>query len=223
MKKTGLTMLLVISGFFGLTGFSWAAKAYITDFFEVTLRTGPSNEHKILTMLHSGRPLEVVGTQGDWSQVKVPDGDREGWVMTRYLITRMPWEVQVRKLQEELAGAHARLTRIQQEFADASQQRQELEAELSKKSRELEALGKEFQELKKGAEGYLALKTAHKGAEKKLAATQAEVNRLMAEHETLKSSEQTRWFLTGALVLLCGLLVGSIVGRQQKKRPSIYS
>ena len=223
MKKTLLMMLLVVSGFFAPTEHAWATKAYVADSFEVTLRTGPSNENKIIAMLYSGRPLEVLRTQGEWSQVKVLDGDKEGWVMTRYLITRVPWEAQAKKLQEDLGAASAKLTRVQKEFADESQQRQGLEAELKRKNGELEALSKQFQELKRGAEGYLRLKTLHEAAEKNRQATQAELNRLIGENEKLRSSEQNRWFLTGALVLLCGLLIGGIVGRQQKKRKSIYS
>jgi len=68
-------MLLVILGFLGITQQGWAAKAYVTDSFEITLRTGPSNENKIIAMLFSGRPLDVLSTQGEWSRVRVLDSD----------------------------------------------------------------------------------------------------------------------------------------------------
>ena len=222
MKRLSM-VLLVIYGFLGSTPQGWAAKAYVTDTFEITLRTGPSNENKILAMLFSGRPLEVVSTQGEWSQVKVLEGDKEAWVMTRYLITRLPWELQARKLQEDLMGLNARLNRVQKEFADDSQQRQTLAAELKKKTEELESLSKEYLELKKGADGYLKLKTLYEAAEKNVKATEVQLSELIVENESLKSSQENRWFLSGALVLLCGLLIGGIVGRQQKKRRSIYS
>jgi len=221
--KTLSTMLLVILGFFGITQQGWAAKAYVTDTFEITLRTGPSNENKIVAMLFSGRPLEVVSTQGEWSQVKVLDGDKEGWVMSRYLISRPPWEVQAKKLQEDLVSLNAKLTRVQKEFADESQQRQGLAAELKRKTEELQAVTKEYLELKKGADGYLRLKTLYEAAEKNMKAAQDELSKLTEENESLKSSQQNRWFLSGALVLLCGLLIGGIVGRQQKRRKSLYS
>jgi len=222
MKKLSM-MLLVISGFFGITQQGWAAKAYVTDSFEITLRTGPSNENKIIAMLFSGRPLEVVTTQGEWSQVKVLDDGKEGWVISRYLVTRLPWEVQARKLQEDLASLNAKLTRVQKEFADESQQRQGLAAEIKRKTEEFEVLSKEYRELKKGAEDYLRLKSLYEGSEKNLKIAQVEQSRLAAENEKLKSSEENRWFLSGALVLLCGLLIGGIAGRQQKKRRSLYS
>ena len=221
--KTLSMMLLVISGFFGLTQQGWADKAYVTDSFEITLRTGPSNENRIIAMLFSGRPLDVLGTEGEWSQVKVLDDGKEGWVVSRYLVTRPPWEVQARKLKEDLVSLNGKLNRVQKEFADESQRRQGLAAEIKRKTEELEALSKEYLELKKGAEGYLSLKTLYEAAEKNMQAAQAELSKLTAENENLKSSQQNRWFLSGALVLLCGLLIGGIAGRQQKKRRSLYS
>jgi SH3 domain protein len=221
--KTLSMILLFISGFFGITQQGWADKAYVTDSFEITLRTGPSNENRIIAMLFSGRPLEVLGTQGEWSQVKVLDDGKEGWVISRYLVTRLPWEVQARKLKEDLVSLNGKLNRVQKEFTDESQQRQGLAAEIKRKTEELEALSKEYLELKKGAEGYLSLKTLYEAAEKNMKTAQAELSKLTAENENLKSSQHNRWLLSGALVLLCGLLIGGIAGRQQKKRRSLYS
>ena len=216
-------MLLVLAGVFGLAQHGWATKAYVTDSFEITLRTGPSNENKIIAMLFSGRPLEVLDTRGEWSQVKVLDSDKEGWVLARYLVTRLPWEIQAKKLQEDSVSLNAKLNRLQKEFVDESQQRQGLAAELKQKTQELEALSKEYLELKKGAEGYLRLKTIYEATEKDLKTAQSELSKVTAENETLRSSQRNRWFLSGAAVLLCGLLIGGIVGRQQKKKRSLYS
>jgi SH3 domain protein len=221
--KTLSMMLLAISWFFGITQQGWATKAYVIDSFEITLRTGPSNENKIIAMLFSGRPLEVLGTRGDWSQVKVLDDGKEGWVLSRYLVTRLPWEVQAKKLQEDLVSLNAKFNRVQKEFNDESQQRQGLAAEIKRKTEELEVLSREYLELKKGAEGYLRLKTLYDAAENNMKIAQAELSKVTAENENLKSSQQNMWFLSGALVLLCGLLIGGIVGRQQKKRRSLYS
>ena len=220
--KTRWMMLPVILGFLGITQQGLAAKAYVTDSFEITLRTGPSNENKIIAMLFSGRPLEVVSTQGDWTRVKVLDGDKEGWVLSRYLVTRLPWEAQAKKLQEDLTSLNAKLARLQKEYAEESQQHQGLATEFKRKTQELEALSKDYLELKKGSEGYLRLKTLHEATERDLKAAQSELSKVTAENEALRSSEQNKWFLSGAAVLLCGLLIGGIAGRQQKKRRSLY-
>jgi len=220
--KTVSIMALVLLGIFGVAQQGWATKAYVTDSFEITLRTGPSNENKVIAMLFSGRPLDVLSTRGEWSQVRVLDSDKEGWVMSRYLVTRLPWEAQAKKLQEDSVSLNAKLNRVQKEFAEESQQRQGLATELKRKTQELEALSKQYSELKKGSEGYLRLKTIHEATQRDLKAAQSELSKVTAENETLRSSEQNKWFLSGAAVLLCGLLIGGIAGRQQKKRRSLY-
>jgi SH3 domain protein len=216
-------MLLVILGAFGIAHQTWAAEAYVTDSFEITLRTGPSIENKIVAMLPSGHPVDILGTQGEWSQVKVLDDDKEGWVISRYLVTRLPWKVQAGKLQQQVVSLNSKLNRLENDLVLESQQRQGLAEELKQKTEDLDALNKEYLELKKGAEGYLNLKTLYEASEKSLAAAQNELSKATEENKNLKSSQENRWFLSGALVLLCGLLIGGIAGRQQKKRRSLYS
>jgi SH3 domain protein len=221
--KTLSMLLLVILGVFGIAQQSRAAKAYVTDSIEITLRTGPSTENKVIATLSSGRPLDVLDTQGDWSQVKVLDDGKEGWVISRYLVTRVPWEVQARRLQEEGVSLTAKLNRVEKDLASESQQHQGLAVELKRKTQELEALTKTYQELKKGSEGYLRLKTLYDASEKELKVAKSELSKATAENQNLKSSQEYRYFLSGALVLLCGLLIGGIAGRLQKKRRSLYS
>jgi SH3 domain protein len=221
--KTRSRMFFLILGVFSIAPRTWAAGAYVTDSFEITLRTGPSTENKIVAMLPSGRPVDVLGTQGEWSQVKVLDDGKEGWVLSRYLVTRVPWQVQAEKLQQQVATLNAKLSRLENEHVDVSQQRQGLAEALQQKTEQLDALNKEYAELKKGAEGYLRLKTLYEASEKSLSIAQSELTKVTAENRDLRSSQESKWFLSGALVLLCGLLIGGIAGRQQKKRRSLYT
>jgi len=96
--KTLPMILIVFLGFLTFARQSGATKAYVTDSREITLRTGPINENRIITMLFSGRPLEVVDTRGEWSQVKVLDDRKEDGVICRYPVTRLSREVQAKKL-----------------------------------------------------------------------------------------------------------------------------
>ena len=48
---------------------SWAAKAYVTDSFRISLRRGPRIENKILKFLPTGMPVEVLESQEGWSRV----------------------------------------------------------------------------------------------------------------------------------------------------------
>ncbi len=167
---------------------SWADKAYVTDWFRISLRRGPSIENKILKFLPSGLPVEILESQEGWNRVRLLEGEGgalEGWVLSRYLVTRLPWKNQARSLREENARLKEKIARIDEEWA-------------KKVHREL---GNTRQ-----------LKENHE-------ATLKTVQRLTKENESLRSSQKKKWFVTGALVLLCGLMIGLVVG---KRKSSYY-
>ena len=223
MKKLMLILLLLSCATLFIASPCRAERAYVTDTFEITLRTGPSTENKIMTMLSSGQAVEVLERRSDWSLVRLPDGSKEGWVVTRFLIDRLPWSLQAASLKEENATLKEKTENIQNTLAEVQRRRGELAAELQKTTRALEETTGSYEKLKQGAEGFIRLQKIHESAEAALKAATAEIADLRAEQEQLRSSQMNRWFATGALVLLCGLLLGVMVGRQQKTRKSFYS
>ena len=166
---------------------SWAAKGYVTDSFRISLRRGPSTENKILKFLPSGYPVEILKTEEGWSLVSSLADDPEnikGWVLSRYLIIRPPWENQAKLLLQENAVLKKKLARLEDKRDGA---------------------------LKRETDKYVKLEAIH-------ASSQKTMQMLTKENENLRFSQKNRWFLSGGLVLLCGLISGMIVGRQQKKQ-----
>jgi SH3 domain protein len=166
---------------------SWAAKAYVTDSFRISLRRGPSIENKILRFIPSGLPVKINETQDGWSHIRLleaEDGILEGWVLSRYLVKRLPWEVQANRFKEESGRLKEKLARIDDKWASTIKDERNYTQELKKKYE----------------------------------VAQREVQRLSEENEILKSSQRNKWFTTGGLVLLSGLLVGLLVGKPPKRR-----
>ena len=166
---------------------SWATKAYVTDSFRVSLRRGPSIENKILRFLPSGLPVEVMESQEGWSLVHPLQPEQssiEGWVLSRYLITREPWEIQARSLKQENAQLKEKLVHIEREWAETKKQQKA---------------------------DYFKIKASYETG-------QNTIQTLTNENKVLTSSQRNKWFAMGALVLLCGLMIGLVIGRQQKKR-----
>jgi len=104
----------------------------------------------------------------------------------------------------------------------ASTQAQQLSGDLKKAQASLQDLKKRYDNLKKGASSYLALKEDYNGMKSALDSTQKKVTDLSDENAKLRSSERRKWFITGALVLLCGWLIGLLMGKKQRRRRSIY-
>ena len=202
-----------------------ADRAYVTDSYKITFRTGPSLENKIISMLSSGQPLDVLETTDEWSHVRILEKGEsalEGWVLSRYLTTRIPWEIQANALMKENSKLKEKLNPLEGELDIATRRGQELAAKLQKTTIALQKLEKEYESLKQGAAGYLKLRDTHSVIESRLDSSQKEVQRLADENVRLRSSERNKWFAIGALVLLCGFVIGMVIGRQQKKRRSSY-
>ena len=225
MKRKPI-LLITILGVLMACQTAAASKAYVTDILRVTLRTGPSIQNKIVTMLSSGQSVEVLGEKGDWSHIRLTKegatNGQEGWVMTRFLITRPPWELQATTVLEENSDLKAKLTTTEKNLNDVVIREKDLTSKLQTSTKALDGLRSEFEALKRGASGYLKLSAAHKVAKSKLESIQKEAQELNAENERLRSSQRNKWFATGALVLLCGLMIGLVFGRQQSKRRSTY-
>jgi SH3 domain protein len=218
-------MLGVLLGLCLIAQICAATEAYVTDSFEVTLRTGPSIDNKIIAMPSSGQRVEVLERNEDWTHVRLAgpgETTKEGWILSRFLITRVPWEVQARSLKQENLRLKERLADTERRLSEASQKEKAFAGKLEETAETLEKVEDKYESLKKGAGEYLSLRDAHKAAQSSLEIAQSAVERLSKENEELRSSQKTRWFATGALVLFCGLILGLVLGRMQRKRRSSY-
>ena len=78
-----LVFLGIVLMCFSANGF--AESLYVTDQLKLTLRSGPSTEHKILAVVESGQKVEMLEPGEDWSKVRTANG-KEGYVLARYLM-----------------------------------------------------------------------------------------------------------------------------------------
>ncbi|MBW2609356.1 MAG: TIGR04211 family SH3 domain-containing protein [Deltaproteobacteria bacterium] len=197
---------------------SWASKAYVTDSFRISLRRGPSIENKILKFLPSGQPVEILESKEGWSRIQVLEQDQDsssGWVLSRYLITRLPWKDQAMDLSRGTARLTKELGQVKKKLDQKVQREKQLSTEVKQYTEALNKSRYEYDTLKTEAADYLKLKEAYETVQK-------DIQQLLKEKEELRSSQTRKWFAIGALVLLCGLIIGLLVGRQEKKRKSYY-
>ncbi len=195
---------------------------YVTDSFRITMRTGPSIQNKIVLMLSSGQPLEVSQEQEDWSHVRVLNraDNLEGWVMRRYLISRLPWERQAGELRQEAEQLRKKLARTEKQLAQVSTQGRGASKELKETSRALAQVRQKYEALKAGAADYLQLKKKHEETRRDLNRSQQELDRLKKQYTILDESESNKWLGMGGLLVLCGLIIGITMGRYKKKQKS---
>jgi SH3 domain protein len=204
-----LAVLLVV-------GVAHAQTAYVTDVFEITLRSGPSNSNKILKMLPSSTSVEVLRNDKDWSLVRA--GATEGWVLARYLTRTVPATLQVERFAEENETLRARMAEMTEKTSATAGENQALLDRLNRAETELASLQQRYAELERGSKAYVDLKKAHDELTALQAQTAQRAEALEMKNRDLSGDTQFRWFLTGAGVVGASLLLGLILGRLQRKK-----
>lgn len=209
---------VVLLGFIQVT---WAETAYVSDSFKITFRSGPGATHRIISMLSSGQALEVLERGDEWARVRLganTDSPQEGWVMTRYLIDRRPWEMQAEAYRAETGRLKERIVVLQEKLKDTEKMQEELTAKLNETTRGLDQVQAEYAALKEGSAEYLALKNKHEETLAKLKTARDDYAALNEDYKKLSYSERNTWFAIGAGILVFGLVFGMILGRREKKR-----
>lgn len=198
-------------------------RAFVSDSLEAPLRSGPSVQHKVIAMLKSGRDLEILQEQEGWSLVRLASREGnalEGWILSRYLMTRLPWESQLRELEKENAQLKESLTPGAEALNAARLREAQLEKQLKEVNESFSLLKRNYEALTEEAKGFLELKEAHALSQTFLAKCKEALDNVSEELVKIKASERTSWFISGAAVLFGGLLTGIVLGRMQRKRKS---
>ncbi|MFW6323845.1 MAG: TIGR04211 family SH3 domain-containing protein [Desulfovibrionales bacterium] len=217
MKYVYWSVLFVF--LFAGTSTADARTVYVSDSFEITMRTGPSNQNKILNMLRSGERLEVLDETEDWLQIRTPN-EKEGWVLKRFTMTEVPKAARLAWLQRE----HEKLKESSKKAAAQAdvlrEQNRELKKTLEKTQNELESVSTDYRSLRQDAANVMELKKEYASTQEQLNAMTSKVSVLSTENKELKSSSSLRWFLSGAGVVFGAWLFGFIMGRVQRRRRS---
>lgn len=200
-----------------------AQSAWVSDEFEITLRTGPSTGNAIQLMLASGTRLMVLERNAENGYTRVrTGGGTEGWVLSRYLMSEPSAREQLAQLSSQLVSAteegsslNEQLDGIRAEYATAKQRIETL-------SRDKARLESELATIRRTAADVLAIDRQNTELREQLAATGIRMGSLEQENREL-SGESTRfWFVTGAAVLVVGMLLGIWLPRVRWQRRSRY-
>lgn len=186
LNQTILTLLMAV-----IATQAVAKTQYVSDEFEIMLRTGQSVQHEIIRQLKSGTQVTVLETNPQYSRIQTQAGT-EGWVLTRYLMDQ--------PAGRERALKHKAEYELLKNNFDAlvAKQKSDLEQELA----ELQALAKKP----------ITLERRNKELQAQLAQQKQRYQNLQQETETLRSPHKDReWLITGAGIFLAGMLVGMMI------------
>lgn len=207
--------ILALILFFSLAVSAEAENLYVTDSFQITLRTGQGIEHKIVSMISSGEKVEVLENQEKWTKIKRKNGV-EGWVLSRFLTEEKPNYIKLNSLTRQHESLLKNSEKNDKELVELRTENSALKKDLKTIKKELKEIKSKYSKLKKESSDFLNLKEKYENNHNLL-----EENIKKSEDLESKLMERNiKVFIAGAVVMLIGFIFG--LSAKRKKRGLYY-
>ena len=201
--------------------FANAQSAWVSDEFEITLRTGPSTSNAIERMLASGTQLRVLerDAESGYSRVQTAAGT-EGWVLTRYLMNEPSAREQLRALTGQLSDATSEGATLESQLASVRGEFNAAQLRIGELEREKESLETELAEIRRTAADTLGINQRNQGLRQQLSDAEIRIDTLEHENRSLISETRHYWIMTGGGMVVLGVVLGLWLPRirLQKRR-----
>lgn len=196
---------------------------WVSDQFEITLRSGPSTSNAIQLMVGSGTELQVLERDADAGYTRVRTaGGTEGWVLSRYLMSEPSAREQLQTLSGQLSSANTTGSSLTNQLSAIRSEYRTAENRIETLEREKAALSKELTEIKRTAANVLSINTENTDLHEQVMDAGIRVDILEQENRELSSQTTRYWFMTGGLVLVIGIILGLWLPRIRWQRRSGY-
>ena len=217
MKKALLFLLSLL-----LVGTAYAETRFVTDRLKITLRSGESTGHKIVRMLPSGAPVEVISRNPASGYAKVKAEGSVGYVLIRQLMDEPSPREQLAELKQRLQELQEAPDKLQSKLATLQSEHKKLQQEhkelLDLKQRQQQ----ELESIRNTAANAIRIGNERNELRTTVAALTRERENLKQENRDLSNRTAQNWFLIGAGVIIAGIVLGLILPhlRFQRRKTS---
>jgi SH3 domain protein len=226
MTGKRLTLLLIVLFTTAIINDAVAETRFVSDELEITMRVGPSTKQRIISMLKSGTPVEIlsVDRKSGYSKVRAANG-KTGFVLSRFLMDEPSAREQVasltariQELQAEPEQIRSRLSQLQEDYAKLQKEHQKL---LNDKN----SITQELAGIRQTAANAINISNERSELRKQVVKLKQEAADLQHTNRELSNNRNQRWFLIGAGVVLGSILLGWLLPylRFKRRRTSSWS
>ena len=170
---------------------------WVSDSLNTFVRSGPTDGYRIVGTLKSGQKVELLSTQGDYSQVRGENGGSV-WIPTNDLQSEPGQAERLPQLTQQVAELSGQLKTIDDSWKTRVQGMQETLDTRKKLIDELEARSKDLNE--------------------QLSASQSELRTTQAKLGDENNQVLMRYMVYGGSIAGAGLLVGLIIPAMTRGR-----
>ena len=196
-------------------------RQYISDTLRlIPLRAGPGREYKIMTFLAPGAAVTNFAEEDEkWARVSYGPG-KEGWILRRYLTNREPAALLLATAQKQAEELKKKVDALSSTNHEYRRGNTSLLSEVKKLTKKIKALSHDYEKLKTDSAQFLELKEKHENLLKKYQEIKTAYDQQKKEQDLLKRAYTIKWFLSGAAVILIGIIIGMTMQalRNRKRR-----
>ncbi len=193
-----------------------ATAEYITDELRAEMRSGASNQHRIINFLPAGTKVDVLGQENNFTQVRTDRGS-EGWVPSDF-ISAIPSaadrlvaaERKIARLEDLAQSGDQKSFQLMNDLDEATARAGDLESRLNSAQTELA----EIKEISSNAVQVFEEKKRLSELNDRL---RDELEDLAAERQRLAENLQRQWLLMGAGLIFTGLVLGVLIKSRPRK------
>lgn len=214
-----LRQLLPIVFFLLCTDAVYAQSRYVTDEFQVMLRTGPSLQNKIIRAMSSGVRVDVLREEAGngHSQVQTAQGEI-GYVLTRFLSDNPSARNQLFELQNQLKELRSKPGELRTLLAKSQDENQELIKQNVELTQSYQRVSQELKTIKAVSEDAVNLADKNKELSKEVQQLLLQIDDVRIQNEALKDQSAKRWFMLGGSAILLGLFLGWLLSMSKGRR-----
>lgn len=194
---------------------------FVTDEFRAALRTGDSNQHRILTFVPAGTRVEVIEENADsgFARVRTPQG-AEGWILLQELQSQPIARDRLANAEQELARQRTASAQLREQNKSLGEEKAALEKEVTRLTQANQQLDQDVTQIRRTSSSAIALDEENKSLREQLSRLEREHQLVQHENQVLQDRTSRDWFIVGAGVVLLGMLIGLVIPKIRWQRKS---
>ncbi|MCP4746447.1 MAG: TIGR04211 family SH3 domain-containing protein [Desulfobacteraceae bacterium] len=215
LKMVLCFFLIVFAPFYAVK----ADNRYISGDFEITMRTGPGSNRKIIALIPSGMQVEIIQDGEEWSKVQYRG--KQGWVLTRYLTGVMPKSIKLKRLQIQYQKLLDNSGELEKKVSRFSQANKSLDSEVTQLRNDFNLVVQKYDTLKENSANYLNLKSEYEKVVSEVETLRKKSEKMEIEYGRLSKSRINTGMLYGGALVIIGIVLGFIFKRPKRRHSLI--
>lgn len=212
MHFTKMLKLLLIVTLFTAPVATLAETVWLRDVLYVNIRTGPSNNNRILKSITSGTRMEVLEKPAgsDFYRVRTEAG-LEGWIPAQYLVSEPTGDIRAEMLQAEKDQLQSQYEELEEKYTTLLNDKGDVRGELETLRTNNEQLTTELNRIKAVSSDALNMDIQLQQISEENAIINTELDVLKAENQSLREYNDNILLLAGGGLVVGGIFLGFIL------------